>query len=102
MKLGVPEAITYAVYIGLALGYFATSWRTILQNRVSMLLVSLFFLATSILIDSVLHSESDLHVLLEDGAKFLGIAGWAAFHIDLALATLLRTFSEEHLKHNPN
>jgi len=84
---GVPEKVTYTLYAGFAILYFAASWRTIIKHRASLLLVSLFFLGASIIIDSILHTESNRHVLAEDGAKLLGIAAWAAFHIDLAFAS---------------
>ena len=87
-ELGVAEQVTYVFYACLAIMYFVAAWRTIIKHRASLLLISLFFLGTSVVIDSILHSESDLHVLVEDGAKILGIAAWAAFHVDMAFGSL--------------
>lgn len=81
---GVSQPLTYAVYAGLAISYFALSWKKIITYRTNLLIAALAFLGTSVVLDVILHSESTTHILLEDGAKILGISAWAAFHIEAA------------------
>jgi hypothetical protein len=47
--------------------------------------LAMALLGTSVVIDVLVHSESTLHVFMEDGAKFLGILAWAGFHVNAAL-----------------
>lgn len=96
---GVPEIVTYMIYAVLAVTYLFTSWRTIIQHRASLLVVSLCLLAISIVFDSILHTETNFHVLAEDGSKLMGIAAWAAFHIDLSSATIIDLRVRASLSH---
>ena len=84
-QLGIPEAITYALYAGAAAAYFFFSWRTILALRPMLMASALALLGTSVAIDVLVHSESAVRVFAEDGAKLLGILAWTSFHVTAAL-----------------
>lgn len=81
---GISQAVTYGIYASLALVYFFASLLSSVVIRPRLLFVALFFLGLSTSLDVVLHSESRTHILLEDGAKILGIAAWTGFHIETA------------------
>lgn len=85
---GIPQPLTYAVYAMLAGLYLALSWKKIVTHKLALFVVALTGLGASVLLDVVLHSESITHILLEDGAKLMGITAWAAFHIDAAYRVL--------------
>lgn len=87
-KLGVPQLVTYAVYMALGLVYVALSWRRILDARAAMLIVAVCLLAYSVGTDVFIHSDSDIRILIEDGAKLAGIAAWVSFHIEAAFGLI--------------
>lgn len=91
---GVSQTITYAIYGSVTLGYFALAWRTIWESVPSLLALSVAFLGLSVLSDTLLHTESHMHILVEDGAKLLGISAWAAFHINLAFEMLEQALAQ--------
>ena len=72
----IPEKITYGVYGVLTFVYLTVFRGIILKNHLPVLLSAFFFFAVSILLDSFVY---DAPVMLEDGAKLLGIAGWAFY-----------------------
>jgi hypothetical protein len=82
---GVPQPLTYAGYAGAAALYLLLSWRQILDSRPALMALAMALLGTSVVIDVLVHSESTLHVFMEDGAKFLGILAWTGFHVTAAL-----------------
>lgn len=82
---GVPQPLTYAGYAGAAALYLLLSWRQILRFRPLLMAMAMALLGASVAIDVLVHSESTLHVFMEDGAKFLGILAWTAFHVTAAL-----------------
>jgi hypothetical protein len=82
---GVPQPLTYAGYASAAGLYLLLSWRQILRSRPVLMALAMALLGTSVVIDVLVHSESTLHVFMEDGAKFLGILAWAGFHVNAAL-----------------
>ena len=88
---GVPELATYGAYALIGIGYLATSWRLILTHRFVLFGGAIALLATSVLIDRLLHSDNVWRLIIEDGAKFVGISMWMAFHIDAAWNTLIRS-----------
>ncbi len=88
---GVPERVTYGAYGLIGLGYLATSWRLILQNRYVLFGGAIALLATSVVIDWFLHSDNVWRLIAEDGAKFVGISLWASFHVDAAWRFISRT-----------
>ena len=99
-EYGVPQLLTYATYAGLALAYLVLMRREIMRHDVFLFVAAGALLATSILIDQVFHNDSVVRLLLEDGAKFVGICVWATFHIDAALrmCATIPSVSLERLK----
>lgn len=87
---GVPEPVTYGAYAAIGVGYLATSWRLILANRFVLFGGAIALLATSVVIDWFLHSDNVWRLIMEDGAKFVGISMWLAFHVDAAWNLLTR------------
>lgn len=90
-EYGVPQLLTYTSYAVLALAYLALMRREIVRHDVVLFVAAGGLLAVSILIDQVFHNDSVVRLLLEDGAKFLGICVWATFHIDAGLRMLTAT-----------
>jgi hypothetical protein len=82
VHLGLPEELVHIVYIGgvIAFGY---AWRaTILGTPFVIVLAAGAFFAASTLVDVVLVALLDrvpLEHLMEDGAKFIGIALWLLY-----------------------
>jgi hypothetical protein len=90
---GVPQPATYAAYASFAALYFALAWRHILAARPVLMLLALALLGTSVAIDIIATSESPLHVMTEDGSKFLGILAWTGFHVTAALDLAARSLT---------
>lgn len=85
---GLPEMVLYGLY-GLLLGVLLLRFRsTILQNQPLNLLIAFGFLGLSLLIDRLPEDWSPWHFLFEDGAKFLGIAFWCSYFVQVGYATL--------------
>lgn len=84
-RLGVPDAVPMAFYAGLALAYLWCFRRQIFALDWAVFVAAGAALAASILIDQAFHSEADWRLILEDGAKLIGISLWAAFHLVAAL-----------------
>lgn len=78
--VGVPQKLILAAYAAGML-WFLYRFRTdILNGRSSILLSAVAFLGASVGIDLLeKHLALPMHHVFEDGAKFLGICGWAAF-----------------------
>lgn len=87
---GVPEIVTYGAYGLLGLGYLVFFRRQVFANRFAMFGAAGALLAVSVTIDWVIHSDAAWRILLEDGAKITGIAGWTAFHAIAAWTALGR------------
>lgn len=94
--LGIPEQVTYVVYIVIVL-LWAFRFRAIIQMSDYLLL---FFagicFAGSIALD-VFDSNFHGEVLVEDGLKFPGIALWTAYFFRTALAAARGKFSDNPL-----
>lgn len=88
-EFGVPQLLTYAVYGGLAFLHMVFFWREILQSRITVFLAAGFLLAMSVGIDAFIHNDHTLRIVMEDGAKLIGIALWGAFHIAAGFDYLL-------------
>jgi hypothetical protein len=89
-KLGFTEMQAYAVYALIALVYVWIARSEILAARWPMFLISVMCLALSVKIDVFMSVDSDFRLLVEDGAKLLGIAAWFSFHAEAAACTLHR------------
>jgi len=86
---GVPDIATYSLYGLLCIGYL-WSFRFVIagQDFVAFLLAC-GFLAISILVDRVIHSDAPIRIFIEDGSKLFGIGLWAAFHVTAAVRLCL-------------
>ncbi len=89
-KLGFSETLAYVVYAGFAAVYVWYARSDILGARWIMFLFSVACLALSVQIDVFYSLDNDFRLLIEDGAKLLGIAGWLSFHMEAAACTLQR------------
>ena len=85
---GVSEPVTYAAYALLGLAYLIASWRPISDSHYILFAVACGFLATSVMVDWQVHSDHRLRIVLEDGAKLIGISAWATFHLAAAWSLL--------------
>lgn len=95
--LGIPQKLVYVIYALITMAYLAFARRLILGGRLVMFACAIGLLTLSVGVDVVATSEGFMHVLIEDGAKLIGIAAWAAFHIEVAASVLsarLRSQSE--------
>lgn len=90
---GMPEKLFLIVYPVAVVLYVAAWWREIVRADAALFLLSLAFFAISNLIDVAFDYhfyeipaglEVSASVILEEGAKFIGIAAWAVFHIRAA------------------
>jgi len=101
----LPEKIALAFYPVAITVYIAAYWREIVRADAILFLLSLALFAVSSLIDvgfdyhfyeAPAGLEVSASVILEEGAKFIGIAAWAAFHIRAAwILNPARTFRAE-------
>ena len=86
--IGIPQDLTIAVYGVFALLLIFAARRIILQTDWVMLGLAFGFFSVSVIVDYFFHQHSDIRVVIEDGAKFVGIWGWVAFHTSTMLAFL--------------
>lgn len=82
--LGVDEVYVIAVYAIFAAIYLSFFRNLIIRNGYPLMLLSVILFSISIFED-VIHGEGGaLRRIAEDGAKFIGIATWTAFHFRAA------------------
>lgn len=89
-KLGFSETLAYVVYATIAAIYVWYARSEILAARWPMFLISVTCLALSVKIDVFFNTDNDFRLLVEDGAKLLGIAAWLSFHAEAAACTIQR------------
>lgn len=101
-QLRIPQKVTLAGHVGVTLFGLLTFQRAIRNTQYWKLLVALVFLGISVGIDV---NANDIErvlgrwrVLLEDGAKFLGITSWLAYWVETCFAAVQRAL----LRENPN
>lgn len=89
--VGVREPLTFAVY-GIVVASYAWRYRDLLLRgpQRSLVISSAGLLALSVLVDVPKLSVSGTG-MLEDGAKFLGIAGWCAAMMSMSLHAVDRS-----------
>lgn len=88
--LGIPERVvlgSYLLFFGL---YFARYFRLIWRTEFLPLLMALFFFGVSLLIDQRPLTNPNLHYLVEDGTKLVGIISWMAYFFQVSLQALQR------------
>lgn len=86
--LGFMQNAVLAFYVLLGICYVIASWRVILASNYILFVVAGAFLAASMFVDIAFHSASSELVVIEDGAKFIGIWCWALFQVTTALRLL--------------
>jgi len=89
-KLGFSETFAYVVYASFAALYVWYARAEILGARWLMFLLSVGCLAFSVKIDVFMNYDNDFRLLIEDGAKLIGIAAWLSFHAEAAACTIQR------------
>ena len=100
--VGIPEMVTYALYGLAALAWFAGGFRFLRGTPWPLLAVAGLGFAASAVID-VVSGDNDpaFTVLLEDGAKWIGIAAWAAYLTATAWSALAPVpASADHVAHS--
>lgn len=83
--LGLDQIVIYAALAVAVSVYLVAFRRVILRTNFGMLLLALGFLATSVVIDAIfepwLARLGQWQYLIEDGAKWLGIACWCSYYV---------------------
>lgn len=82
-KLGVPQIVIIATYTAIMAAYLVRNIRLFRTRSIWILGVSLAAFAASVGIDQIAHSIEPVWVVLEDGAKLIGIICWFLFHFAL-------------------
>ncbi len=85
--LGIPQVVVYATYALLTVFYLIGARHFILSGPLSTCVMAIGLLSLSVVFD-VFETDSYLNVLIEDGAKFLGIAAWTVFHVLAAIVVV--------------
>lgn len=86
--LGVPEAVTFAVYGSAAVLYLWRFRQFHFAMETPLLVVALALFGFSVVVDLADIHDNWWGVLLEDGAKFTGIIAWATYHARSACGAL--------------
>lgn len=92
--VGIPEGVIYAAYLGMIVLFFAAFRRAIFRSGYGVLLLALAFLGLSVICDAWGLPWLDPY-LLEDGAKFAGIALWTGYLFSTASLVLGRALDAE-------
>ena len=87
--LGIPQLAVYGAYALMALAFAFYSRALIWNGRRAMFGLAIALLSTSVAIDVIVSQQSTASIILEDGAKLLGIVAWASFYIETATRLLL-------------
>lgn len=81
--LGVEEAYVYAAIVIAVLTYLVRYRHQILGTSYFMLILGIAFLGASLIVDAVfepfMQGLGQGRILIEDGAKLLGIAAWCSY-----------------------
>ena len=94
--LSIDENVIF-VLLGLTVfAYLIIFHKTIMQTRYQFLLLALFLLSSSVLIDAILEpwlkSLGQWEFFIEDGAKWLGIVSWGSYYYQTTFQLLLGVF----------
>lgn len=88
---GVPQGLVFIVYAVLLALYAWRFARVILKTEYALLMMALVFFGVSLAVD-VAHPEvlGQYELLVEDGAKLVGILSWLVYFVRTAAAALER------------
>ncbi|HEX2095166.1 MAG TPA: hypothetical protein VHG28_22400 [Longimicrobiaceae bacterium] len=92
-RVGIPEKVVPGVYGSLALLYLFHFRDAILRAEPALLALALGCFAVSVLADARFAVATRETLLLEDGAKLLGIATWLAYFTRVGSAVVRRELS---------
>lgn len=96
--LGLSETTIYVVHGLVIILYLLVFRRVILQTGYALLCCALVFFAISVAIDKGLArwpwKLGSLGALPEDGSKFLGIASWCAYYMQVSFKALVDRLSQ--------
>lgn len=111
---GLKEEYVFAMYGAALIAYLAMYFRAIAKLEYSVLLISMFFFATSLFfdlyhkiglfafIDDIIVKDGLAYTIGEDGAKFVGIWAWAVFHVRAAWILSVRADKPPEVARNRN
>jgi hypothetical protein len=77
--LGVPQKLTYAVYMAMIAGYLILFRGYILAGDWGPLALALGVFALAVAVDVVFPPRIPIVTFLEDGAKLIGVSLWAGY-----------------------
>lgn len=77
---GLPQGAVLLAYAGLGFLFAVFARRVVFQVDLVLFALAIGFLAGSVMIDHFHAGLSNQAIILEDGAKFIGICCWATFH----------------------
>ncbi|MEM9248846.1 MAG: hypothetical protein AAGB05_09150 [Pseudomonadota bacterium] len=80
-RFGLSQSMILGTYALAGLAYLCVFARDILRKDATLLGLGLAALGISLGLDLAVSDQSDWQKMLEDSAKFIGVAGWAGFHI---------------------
>ena len=101
--LRIPENIVFLTYAIIIFLYLLKFMRVILKTEFFFLLLAFIFLGSSMFFDKNIISlpqswlENEGLLLLEDGAKFLGILSWLTYFSQLCLSQLKKVIGRERI-----
>ena len=88
--LGLGEKVVYVFLGGVTAAYLLIFRRVILQSEYAVLCLALVFFAISVAIDTLFPRWlGDWIFLVEDGAKFLGLASWCSYYARVSYQFLI-------------
>lgn len=87
-KFHIKQSIVYLIYALLIFLYLIRFYKLILKSDYYLLLISVFFLGSSVFTDLIFPSEG-LEYFIEDSFKFIGIVSWMLFFTTTAFRFLV-------------
>ena len=78
----------------MALAYLVLNARRLIRHEPWLLILSLSAFAFSVGIDQVFASIEPIYVVVEDGAKLIGIVAWFLFHLNAFGETLVSVVTD--------
>jgi hypothetical protein len=82
---GMPERLTLLLYVVAAAAYLVAFHRQIFAARFVVMAIALAAFGVSFVGDLLLALPEAAEEVIEDGAKFIGICAWSAFHLEVVV-----------------
>lgn len=83
--LGLPKTAAMGLVVGPVILWAIRWYREVVRTRWPMLVGALGGWATSVMVDRVVQPDEATGLLVEDGAKFLGVLAWAIYFATTAI-----------------